>query len=96
LNENDEVRAITRSCGTCASWLSSSSDRPSEKYSWSLAWLMSTKGSTAMELSEELPRLLLGLRGDFAFCRSTVSAAFHGASTNLSKAKYPSAQAARR
>ena len=31
LNENDEVRAITRNCGICANWFNSSSDRPSEK-----------------------------------------------------------------
>ena len=31
LNENDDVRAITRTCGNCASWFNSSSDRPSEK-----------------------------------------------------------------
>ena len=31
LNENDEVRAITRNCGICANWFNNSSDRPSEK-----------------------------------------------------------------
>ena len=51
LNENDEVRAMTRSCGTWASRLSSSSDRPSEKYSCSWSELMLTNGSTAMDLS---------------------------------------------
>src|SRR5207342_109894 len=48
-NENDDVREITRICGNCANRLSSSSDKPSEKYAWSPAWLMSTKGSTAIE-----------------------------------------------
>ena len=49
LNENDEVRAITRSCGIFASRFSSSSEMPSEKYSWSLSELMFTNGSTATE-----------------------------------------------
>ena len=51
LNENDDVRAMTRSSGTCASRLSSSSEMPSAKYSCSLSALMFTKGSTAMERS---------------------------------------------
>ena len=51
LNEKLEVRAMTRSCGTCASRFSSSSERPSEKYSCSWSELMLTNGSTAMELS---------------------------------------------
>src|SRR5205807_9777703 len=60
--ENDEVRAITRNCGICASWFSNSSDRPSEKYSCSLSELMLTKGSTAMDLEETSfePLCLLG------------------------------------
>jgi hypothetical protein len=52
LNENDDVRAMTRSCGSCASRFSTSSASPSEKYSWSLAWLMSTNDSTAIDCSE--------------------------------------------
>ena len=51
LNENDEVRAMTRSSGTCARRLSSSSEMPSAKYSCSLSALMFTKGSTAIERS---------------------------------------------
>src|SRR6516165_8500298 len=51
LNENDEVRAVTWSCGILARRLRSSSVMPSEKYSWSLACDMSTNGSTAIELS---------------------------------------------
>ena len=49
LNENDEVRAMTRSSGTCARRFSSSSEMPSAKYSWSLSGLMFTNGSTAIE-----------------------------------------------
>jgi hypothetical protein len=49
LNENADEREITRSCGTFASMFSSSSASPSEKYSWSLPWLMSANGSTTME-----------------------------------------------
>ena len=37
LNWNDEVRPMTRSCGIFASTSRSSSESPSEKYSWSLA-----------------------------------------------------------
>src|SRR4029079_13284715 len=51
LNANDDVRAMTRIWGTWASRFSNSSDNPSEKYSWSFVWLMSTNGSTAIELS---------------------------------------------
>ena len=49
LNANEEVRAITRRPGIRASTLSSSSDRPSEKYSLSGSPLMLTKGSTAID-----------------------------------------------
>jgi hypothetical protein len=49
LNEKDDVRAMTRSWGICASRLSSSSERPSEKYSCSLSELMLTSGSTAID-----------------------------------------------
>ena len=42
---------VTRSCGTFASRLSSSSEMPSEKYSCSLSSLMLTNGSTAIDLS---------------------------------------------
>ena len=51
LNANDDVRAATRSPGTRASWLRISSDRPSEKYSFSTSWLRFANGSTAIELS---------------------------------------------
>ena len=49
LNWKEEVRAATRSPGILARSLSSSSARPSEKYSCSLSELMFTKGSTAIE-----------------------------------------------
>jgi len=49
LNWKEEVRAATRNPGILARSLSSSSDRPSEKYSCSLSELMFTKGSTAIE-----------------------------------------------
>jgi len=49
LNANDDVRAATRSSGSFASTLSSSSVRPSEKYAWSFPALMSRNGSTAMD-----------------------------------------------
>src|SRR6476659_4565886 len=49
LNENDDVRAITRNCGTWPSMLSSSSDNPSEKYACSRSGLRLTNGSTAIE-----------------------------------------------
>src|SRR5207245_5345714 len=48
LNENDEVRATTRSPSTFARASRISSLMPSQKYSWSFAWLRSTNGSTAM------------------------------------------------
>src|SRR5450432_1050781 len=51
-NENEEVRAVTLSSGICASKSISSSDRPSEKYSWSFFSLISVNGSTAIDLSE--------------------------------------------
>src|SRR3984885_5533999 len=51
LNWNDEVRAITFKSAECARWSISSSDRPSEKYSWSFFSLMSTNGSTAIDFS---------------------------------------------
>ena len=49
LNENEEVRPMTRSPSTCVSAFKISSAIPSEKYSWSLPGLMSAKGSTAIE-----------------------------------------------
>ena len=52
LKANDEVRAVTCSCGIFASRFSSSSEMPSEKYPWSLACDMSTNGNTAMLFSE--------------------------------------------
>ena len=52
LNENDEVRAATLSCGILASRLSNSSEMPSEKYSLVLSSLMLTNGNTAIEFSE--------------------------------------------
>ena len=51
LYENAEEREITRSFGIFASRFSSSSEIPSEKYSWSLSELMLTNGSTAIDLS---------------------------------------------
>ena len=51
LNWNDEVRAITFGSGECARWSISSSERPSEKYSWSFFSLMSTNGRTAIDFS---------------------------------------------
>ena len=50
LNENDEVRAATLSCGIFDSRFSNSSEMPSEKYPCSLSSLMFTNGSTAMLL----------------------------------------------
>ena len=52
MKENDEVRAATCSCGIFASRFSSSSEMPSEKYSWSLSGDMSANGSTAIEAAE--------------------------------------------
>ena len=51
LNANDEVRAVTCSCGIFASRFSSSSEMPSEKNSFDFSSLMFTNGSTAIELS---------------------------------------------
>src|SRR5207342_1161855 len=48
LNEKLEVRPMTCSAGTCASWLMISSASPSARYDWSCAWERSVKGSTAM------------------------------------------------
>jgi len=48
LNENDDVRDVTRRAGFRASTVSSSSERPSEKYSWSGSGLMFTNGRTAI------------------------------------------------
>src|ERR1700758_1089298 len=48
-NENDEVRAATCSSLIRESESSSSSVKPSEKYSCSLSPLMFTNGSTAIE-----------------------------------------------
>src|SRR6266498_2181916 len=75
LNENDEVRAITRNCGICANWFNSSSDKPSEKYSCSLSELMLTKGRTAMDFEVTEADNSLG------------APPRRGPSTNLSKAK---------
>ncbi len=49
LNEKDDVRAVTCSCGTFASRFSSSSERPSEKYSCSLSGLRFVNGRTAID-----------------------------------------------
>ena len=56
LNWKDDVRAATRSSGIRARAFSSSSARPSAKYSWSFSALMSTKGRTAIEARRVLPR----------------------------------------
>ncbi len=50
LNEKAEVRAATFNSSIFASALSSSSARPSQKYSFSGSALMFVNGSTAMEL----------------------------------------------
>ena len=62
LNAKDEVRAVTCNCGIFASRLSSSSEIPSEKYSWSFPADMSTNGSTAMLFSGMAVRDVVGLR----------------------------------
>ena len=62
LNANDEVRAVTCNCGIFASRFSSSSEMPSEKYSWSLPADMSTNGSTAMLFSGMAVSDVVGLR----------------------------------
>ena len=62
LNENDEVRAVTCSCGIFASRFSSSSEMPSEKYSFALSSLMFTNGSTAMLFSGMAVSDVVGLR----------------------------------
>jgi hypothetical protein len=49
LNANDELRAVTRSPGTRASWLRISSASPSEKYSLDGSSLRLANGSTAIE-----------------------------------------------
>src|SRR5467141_2749432 len=49
LNENEEVRAATFKFSIFASALSSSSARPSQKYSFSGSALMFANGSTAIE-----------------------------------------------
>src|SRR6185312_3229227 len=48
---NEEVRAMTLKSGLCTRWSISSSDSPSEKYSWSCFSLISTNGRTAIDLS---------------------------------------------
>ena len=62
LNANDEVRAVTCNCGIFASRLSSSSEIPSEKYSWSFPADMFTNGSTAMLFSGMAVSDVVGLR----------------------------------
>src|SRR5437016_5209875 len=62
LNANDEVRAVTCNCGIFASRFSSSSEIPSEKYSFALPSLMSTNGSTAMLFSGMAVSDVVGLR----------------------------------
>ncbi len=62
LNANDEVRAVTCNCGIFASRFSSSSEIPSEKYSWSFPADMSTNGSTAMLFSGMAVSDVVGLR----------------------------------
>ena len=49
LNVKADERAATRNPRIFASTLSSSSARPSEKYSSSSSWLRFTKGSTAID-----------------------------------------------
>ena len=49
LKAKDDVRAATSSAGVLAKSLSSSSEMPSEKYSFSGSPLIFAKGSTAME-----------------------------------------------
>src|SRR6266576_4830832 len=49
LNENEDVRAATFKLSIFASALSSSSARPSQKYSFSGSALIFAKGSTAIE-----------------------------------------------
>src|SRR4029077_4932252 len=49
LKEKDDVRATTRRPSTFARVSRISSLMPSQKYSWSFAWLISTNGSTAMD-----------------------------------------------
>ena len=60
--QNDEVRAVTCNCGIFASRFSSSSEIPSEKYSFALSSLMLTNGSTAMLFSGMAVSDVAGLR----------------------------------
>src|SRR5215471_10535222 len=57
-NEKDEVRAATCSSLMRERELSSSSVRPSEKYSWLASPLMFTNGSTAIECGGGLKAVL--------------------------------------
>src|SRR6478609_9534529 len=76
LYENAELRDVTCRSGTLASRLSSSSDRPSEKYSWSFAWLMSTNGITAMDLASAV---LAGAGASGAFATGAAGGGTAGA-----------------
>src|SRR5207249_11249509 len=60
LNENDEVRATTRSPSTLARASIISSLIPSQKYSWFFVSLRSRNGSTAMLFSGG--KLVVGFR----------------------------------
>ena len=51
LNENEDVRPVTRNRSIFASRFNNSSDIPSLKYSWSFAGLRFAKGSTAIDAS---------------------------------------------
>ena len=81
LNENDEVRAVTCNCGIFESRFSSSSEIPSEKYSFALSSLMLTNGSTAIDFALMIDFDSLGT------ALATSAPSRLGASTNLSKAK---------
>src|SRR3984957_11285810 len=86
LNENDGVRAITLMLGSCASLSSTSSARPSEKYSWSCFSLMSANGNTAIDLSLTSATFTGGVAGSLA----DGTACF--IDRNLSATKYPIAR----
>src|ERR1700758_1433636 len=80
LNEKEEVRAATCSSLISARELSSSSVRPSEKYSWSLSPLMFTNGSTAIECGGGL-KAAGGAPGDdvaFDVARAAAGFEIHG------------------
>src|SRR5215469_613514 len=84
LNWNEDVRAATRSVGIFAKSLSSSSERPSEKYSCSLSELMLTKGSTAIEAVPDCAGVLPGARPPRP---NQKAAAMAATSTTIAKTK---------